>query len=355
LITRLRLHNFKRFESLDLRFARLTLLTGLNGSGKSSVIQAMLLARAAALSEDPLVSLSREADGLTLGTATDVLNHNADTQSIVIELVDRRTLTWVFDAGEFPDSTFLQLQQRPESVPKDICELNYVGAERSGPRLTAPVASSDERPSWVGTDGRFVASVLASADRREIDPALRNSRASSTLLPSQVEAWMSWILGAVQVQASFVPRTDVATLLVRHGNTEEWLLPTNTGFGVSYVLPVVVAALLSGKGSVLVVDSPEAHLHPSAQSALGQFLCVVASAGVQVVVETHSDHVLNGVRLGVFDTSLTHKDVIFHFFGPDDPATIEMSADSGIERWPEGFFDQSRRDLAKLVKRKSDR
>jgi len=132
--------------------------------------------------------------------------------------------------------------------------------------------------------------------------------------------------------------------------------PANIGYGLTYVFPILVAGLLSKKGQVLIIDSPEAHLHPMGQSKIGYFLAVMAAAGVQVIVETHSDHVLNGVRLAVSKHSISNDDVAIHFFSPSqsasDPSSVVTSPlidiQGNLSEWPEGFFDQSDKDLATL-------
>ena len=69
------------------------------------------------------------------------------------------------------------------------------------------------------------------------------------------------------------------------------------GFGLSFVLPVVTALLKAKTGDLILIENPEAHLHPSAQVRLGQMISKAVSCGAQVIVETHSDHLLNGIRL----------------------------------------------------------
>ena len=78
--------------------------------------------------------------------------------------------------------------------------------------------------------------------------------------------------------------------------------PTNVGFGITYALPIVVSALSARPGSLLIVENPEAHLHPRGQVKMGELLCQASEAGIQVLIETHSDHVLNGIRLAVRDS-----------------------------------------------------
>lgn len=76
-----------------------------------------------------------------------------------------------------------------------------------------------------------------------------------------------------------------------------------------------------------------------------------AGAGVQVIIETHSDHVLNGIRLAaVAEESIPITDIIFHFFSEAEPITIEMTERGGLTQWPDGFFDQFESDLGGLAR-----
>jgi predicted ATPase len=107
---------------------------------------------------------------------------------------------------------------------------------------------------------------------------------------------------------------------------------------------------------MLIVENPEAHLHPAGQSRLGRFLARVAGSGVQVIVETHSDHVLNGVRLAaVADSSVPANDVIVHFFDGDTVLPIDLGARGDLSAWPTGFFDQIEDDLGRLARARRHR
>src|SRR5438046_1441121 len=75
--------------------------------------------------------------------------------------------------------------------------------------------------------------------------------------------------------------------------------PTNVGFGITYALPIVVSILSARPGSLVIIENPEAHLHPRGQVRMGELLSLASTAGIQVLIETHSDHVLNGIRLAV--------------------------------------------------------
>lgn len=92
--------------------------------------------------------------------------------------------------------------------------------------------------------------------------------------------------------------------------------PANVGFGYTYILPIIVSGLIAQKGQILIVENPEAHLHPKAQSEIAKFLALVASCGVQIYIESHSEHILNGLRISTLIDSIdiTKDDVqIFYF------------------------------------------
>lgn len=157
-----------------------------------------------------------------------------------------------------------------------------------------------------------------------------------------------------ELQIAEVPNANAITLGIRTSNRTSFLRPTHTGFGLTQTLPVVAAALSAGSGDLLLVENLEVRLHPAGQAAMGMFLAEAAAAGVQVIVETHSDHVLNGVRRAVKDGVLPFDHAALHFFRPRDveetgdaPQVVSpMLDDNGnIDHWPDGFFDQFNKDM----------
>ncbi|WP_343502287.1 MULTISPECIES: AAA family ATPase [Roseobacteraceae] len=132
------------------------------------------------------------------------------------------------------------------------------------------------------------------------------------------------------------------------------LRPTNVGFGLTHALPVVTACLAAKPGTMLVVENPEAQLHPRGQSMIGRLLALTAANGTQVIVETHSDHVLNGIRLAVKEEFLVPDVVRLHFFSrlPGEASSFEspvLGPDGRLSYWPDGFFDQWERSLDRLL------
>ena len=88
---------------------------------------------------------------------------------------------------------------------------------------------------------------------------------------------------------------------------------TNVGFGLSYVLPVMLA-LLVRPGTMCLIENPESHLHPRGQTKLAELAARASSAGVQVFVETHSDHFMDGIRIAVREGIISPEQTAFHYF-----------------------------------------
>ncbi|WP_067655349.1 AAA family ATPase [Nocardia harenae] len=360
MIEEISISNFKRFRHVTLPLGRITVLAGVNGGGKSTIVQALNVVHQSALSNEDFVPLTG-CPGIDLGRASDVLSAGASSDIITIGLrAGDRHNEWQFTGARASDAARLDVDVRPLDPVPPIgargAEYTYLAAERIGPRTSHPTSPLVEHgTAVVGEDGRFVAHILASGDRMRIDEARRHPEAATALLRHQVEAWMSEFVGPMQIEAQIVPRTGFATLHVHAGGFEdEWMLLTNTGFGISYILPIVVAALSVPGDALLIIDSPEAHLHPAAQSALGRFLAVVAASGVQVIVETHSDHVLNGIRRAIATgDSLEHSAAIVYYFGRE-PTPVRLSIDSrgAMSDWPDGFFDQIETDLREINRRR---
>ena len=122
------------------------------------------------------------------------------------------------------------------------------------------------------------------------------------------------------------------------------------------MLPVITAGLLAREGEMFIVENPEAHLHPSGQSRIGQFLARVAASGVHVVIETHSEHVINGIRLASLKKEINHGDVVINFFSKEEDEyqpnidSIFLNAYADLEKWPKGFFDQQQQDIGEIFR-----
>ena len=158
------------------------------------------------------------------------------------------------------------------------------------------------------------------------------------------------------IEVNPVDRTNLVTLGIRNSDSTDFHRPQNVGYGLTYVLPIITACLGTPTGNLIMVENPEAHLHPAGQSDIGEFLALTAKSGTQVILETHSDHVLNGIRKALKKERLKPNDVAIHFFLPRDeeekmPQVISPSInqDGDLDQWPTGFFDQFDKDLDFLI------
>lgn len=365
MIRAIRLQNFKCFQDETLDIRPLTLLVGANGAGKSSLLQGLLLAQQAAENAADYVKLNGPFL-LSLGKSVDVLCQSGPANSelrIEFSMEDGVTVAWRFEERA-KEEYVLGVTERPPGWKR--FDLIYLNAERIGPRDTLGTDSVSTDDLKVGIRGEFTAQVLAahvlsgrkhSQIREELCHPRTEEEGNIAQLGKQVELWMGDIVPGIEIRPLSLPETNISALRIkRRGVATDWLRPPNIGFGVSYALPIIVAGLLASPGSLLLVENPEAHLHPGGQSRIGRFLATLAAAGVQVIAETHSDHVLNGVRLAAVESKhrIRHDQIIVQYFPGDDKAArrvqpIDITAKGGLSTWPKGFFDQSEKDLAAIL------
>jgi predicted ATPase len=203
----------------------------------------------------------------------------------------------------------------------------------------------------VGSQGEYTTQVLSQKKYPVPEDRCIDSSQPYELL-AQARAWMNFIVPGVSIDdVQLFGKIKAAEISYFKSS------PTNVGFGVSYVLPIVVSGLIAQEESLLVIENPEAHLHPSGQSRIGQFLARIAAAGVQVLVETHSEHVINGIRLATLTNTPSPDEVLVNFFsrnneGKSDVTVIRFTSKGDLEQWPLGFFDQQQQDFAHMIRLK---
>ena len=366
MIAELHLENFKRFRELDLRLADLTVLTGVNGAGKTSILHSILLARQMTRESGRSHVELNGPDNLELGGAEDVIHREAEEEPAAIEVLDTkdRRSRWTFRAPANARTLNAAVTERPVNYAGAIAapppRFAYLCAERLGPRDSLRASAADLDELGVGSRGEFVAQVLDCFGRARVrDGRLVEATTEESLsaLLYQTENWLGRIVRPTQIDAEWFPGTSVTRLRFKTpGIRTEWTRAPNAGFGVSYALPVIVAALRAESDGLLLVENPEAHLHPAGQSAIGGFLAQVAADRVQVLVETHSDHVLNGIRVAVArgTAALGEDQTAIHFFRGEHQQgplveSIGLRQTGKLTAWPVGFFDQTQVDLGALV------
>ncbi|MDH5517789.1 MAG: DUF3696 domain-containing protein [Gammaproteobacteria bacterium] len=371
MITQINLHHFKCFDILKLPIAKLTMLSGSNASGKSSILQALVLLHQTIREHEWSTRLMLNGGTIKLGTVLDVVDkvHGRRNFGIGIES-DGHLYQWVFSGErtemslsidsvnvdgmftEVPAKLQYLLPYGPEvSVPniaRCLRKLTYITAERIGPREFYYLEDKQNN-LVVGPTGEHAISLLHSGRDETVFEELRLEGAPPTRL-RQVEVRMREFFPGCGLVVEKLPRMNAVTLGLRTSEDTDFHRPVHVGFGLTQVLPIVVAALSASKDDLLLIENPEVHLHPAGQALMGEFLADVARAGVQVIIETHSDHILNGIRRAVRAQSLTPDNVALHFFRPRSEShaqSISPQLDSlgNIDVWPEGFFDQYDKDM----------
>lgn len=187
-----------------------------------------------------------------------------------------------------------------------------------------------------------------------------------TFLLEQIQLWLNIISPGAKVSFEKIAIGDLTRYhqFVTYGDKK--FKPENVGFGVSDILPVLTAVLTSRPGDVLIIGNPEAHLHPKGQAKIGELLARAAAFGVQLFVETHSDHVINGIRVAVAEKIIKSEDVNIAFFERkehcdllDDGAVknetyaevrnIKVDDQGSLSEYPADFMDEWNNQLMELI------
>jgi predicted ATPase len=367
MITRLDLENFKCFQSQSLELGNLSVLAGMNGSGKSSILQALLMLRQSSFNSADRWSLNGRLT--RLGTGADILFAQASTEQISIGIATSQSPgnDWLWSARYERSADVLQLITFPDPARASeeslfSAQFNYLAADRIGPRLVYDTSDEAvEHRRDVGTRGEFAVHYLARyGDEPVMLGAGLHARAASHRLADQVEAWLGEISPGARVILNPHPEMDAISVgfaFQQGKDVSNTFRATNVGFGLAYSLSLLVTLFSARPGALLLIENPEAHIHPQGQVVLGKLLAAIAASGVQLIVETHSDHIVNGIRLSVFERMCEADAVRIHFFTRDPNAisgaarvdSPAMSDDGRIDYRPAGFFDQWDRSLETLL------
>ena len=381
MFTYLDLQYFKCFEILKLPLRPLTLLAGANGSGKSSVLHALALLHQTMHRRNYSGAIELNGNVVRLGSATDVIDQVRGQGFFTIRLLDAETeYLWKFVPTNSDDSFMIksiiidgndferQLQSVPiqslfpklnaetekrhEDFMQRIRRLSYLDSQRIGSYAVYPTLNADFTPVF-GRRRKHGANVLIFPINKPVMENLSLPNAERFCL-KQVEARMNQFFPEFNLELCPIMSSKSIEIGLRSSLNKSRLQPINVGSGMMQVLPIVVSALCTRPRDVILIEYPEMLLHASGQALMGMFLAEVASAGVQVLVETHSDHILNGIRRAVKDGILSAGETRLHFFRPRTTLATDlipqvesplMDPNGNIDVWPEGFFDQIDRDM----------
>lgn len=374
MITKLKIANFKSHKETVLNIGNLTLLTGLNSSGKSSVLQTFLLLRQSFKKGRLTKGLDLNEPLCDIGKGVDALYRFANESEIIsfeIEIDEKKDHTFNFDAKDkyeetfIPNVTDIQINEEQLKLPFFTNNFQYLSASRIAGVEFYPLDSySVEVEKQISRNygqGELVAHFLEFyGDNRNFDiqsDLVLHPENSSRKLLDQVIAWER----EISPRITMVPTKKADKVTIEYGYKSngtflpiENLKSKNIGFGVSYSLSIIVALLSAEPGALILIENPEAHLHPKGQSKLAELICLAAQSGVQVVVETHSDHIFNGVRKAIHSQKIKKEIAKVYYFETDDQNTsltteIVFSDKGRVLNHKKGLFDQFDNDLDELI------
>ena len=461
MLKRIEVKNFKSIKHLDYKCARLNLLTGLNGAGKSSFVQSLLLLRALekhvekecyemplceivgdddewATFEDLKYCYAKPNEDVRFEIDFDVErsdnDHDKKPRHIVrvvkphardkhlicvwnpecfeVAHVAESSISLLWASMPDPESAasddfkvrqdlagelqkdaegrIVEVMKQESAIVDDYRKLwkraNMISAFRGRPKHEH---CGNPKGSWVfgfrfNPEGDDVVGFLAEHGMRcclhefpgETNPLIfpgtnmhdslnPDDDTKNTFILEQIQRWLNIISPGAKVACEKVEIGSRTRYFQSVAYGDKKFKPENVGFGVSDILPVLTTLLTSRPGDIVIIENPEAHLHPKGQAKMGELLARAAAYGVQLFVETHSDHVINGIRVAVADKLIQPADVNIAFFerrehgvSRDDGSVetetyaevrnIKMDKRGFLSEYPEGFMDEWNKQLLEL-------
>lgn len=360
----LSIEGYKCFkENTTFEFNNITLLTGANSAGKSSVIQSLLLLKKVSqgsISEQyPWIDIDLNDSNyaLELGTYDDIKTRsdndyenffNSEPTDISFGLNEGTANIKLEDNKNAEKNVKVYSDEMSvESFKKNLNSgFVYLNAERMPPHY---VYENTDSADFCDCHGTNTGNVIQKHENDNCSITRAYSNSDKNKWSIELDKWIDYIFPGVAVE--IIPSGGDQYQVKMLGNAA-----TNVGFGITYALPILVSGLTVPEGGLLIVENPEAHLHAKAQSNMGYFLARMAAAGVRVIIETHSEHIVNGIRRMIVEgkTEMSHEDMTIYFFqnknGKKNIMEFGMNAYGNLDEFPVDFFDQVRQDMYELMK-----
>lgn len=377
MIKRLHLKNFKSHRDTELTTNPLTIISGVNNVGKSSVLHALLLLRQTFKRGKLGEGLVLNKPLIEMGRGNDVLYKFAQEPILAIELTTEDSLLsfrYRVDENEL-DGSLLPLNDGNMSILSASTDtlfsrdFQYLSSLRIGGEsdfsIDTDEAVTEKQISYEKGKGELIGNYLYTYQDAPTYDYINNSDETLPLL-DEVMYWEGLISSGVTINVQ--KKADKPGFTIFYGTkgrdgkkSIEGLRAENIGFGVSYSLPVVTALLSAKPGALILVENPEAHLHPEGQAELARLMCLVAQRGIQVIVETHSDHIINGVlvnckRFEKEGYGIDRENVSMYYFSGQDEEhaviyeQIQVLPGGQIDYQPKGFFDRIVYDRGYLIR-----
>lgn len=381
MIRNLTIKNFKSHQNTELCLGYLTVLTGVNGCGKTSLVQSLLLLRQTYLKHRLSDGLDLNQPLCNIGIANDALYRLASDSTIKFEVKtdDGKDLLFEYEVGNRLMDSFIPKSRYSENaddydllktLPLFNNDFQYVSANRWGGKSVFPketyAVENQRQISLSEGQGELVAHFLDKYGSDTMMNYYEHGHDDSDLsLLQQTVYWEQKISPNLTIDVELGKDSASYNIIYGYNGENENSKPIrglraeNVGFGISYTLPIVVAILSAKPGALIVLENPEAHLHPDGQAELAKLIAKAARYGVQLIVETHSDHIINGIQIackkyGDNDEEEINPNMVrmYYLQAKERHASvaelIEIRNDGTLAFQPKGFFDRAENDLMQL-------
>ena len=360
----LSIEGYKCFKvNTTFKFNNITLLTGSNSAGKSSVIQSLLLLKkishASVSGQSPMIDLDLNDPNyaLELGTYDDIKTRSDNDYENFFNS-EPADITYGLNGGtaeiKLGDNTNAEKRVKVYSDKISIESFKnnlgngfvYLNAERMAPHY---VYENTDFADFCDCHGGNTGNVIQKHENDDCSITRAFSNSDKNKWSIELDKWVDYIFPGVAVE--IIPSGGDLYQMKMLGSAA-----TNVGFGITYALPILVSGLTVPNDGILIVENPEAHLHAKAQSNMGYFLARMAAAGIHVIIETHSEHIVNGIRRMIVEgkTDMSHENLTIYFFqnkdGERNIMEISMDENGNLSAFPEDFFDQVRQDTLAMLR-----
>ncbi len=337
MVNNIQITGFKCFDYAELMLKNFTLLAGQNSKGKTTVIQSIF-----AMLQNGKNPFRGEY--MNIGKPNELQNAMVGSREIKLYM-------------QYEDSG--QIKERSKIISKNSTTVSgdddgkmkviYCSADRIGVQDTYGKYLGDD--IIIGKNCEYVFHYLSAHDEEplNLDTDFIYDMESKLTFGGQVDYWLNKIMG-YRIKAREIEKSEFIQVLYSNEKIPFEMRAKNVGTGVTYIAEIVIAALSCKDGDLLVIENPEIHLHPSGQAELVKFFAFLAQCGVQIIVETHSDHIYHGIRKSIHLDEIETENVSIYFFTQDEkgcsvPVNIPIDKEGKALKSPEGLFDQVSKDL----------
>lgn len=350
MIFKLTINGFKNVDFVDLDIQPLTLLVGMNSSGKSTIVQSLLLA-VQNITEKHKSPLNGEL--VAIGSFEEATNFRTNAKEINITFTspcnqvvtvsltqDDQQVTCKYDG----DKELVEYMHRKNK------RIQYLSANRLGAQDT--YAKNYSLHDEFGSLGEFAIDYYENHKKDIIESNLIKNKEIGSTLEINVNYWMGYIINAGLSTEDLINTDKVRAQFQNEGNRK--VRPKNIGSGLSYIVSIIISILSARTGDLILIENPEIHLHPRAQSRLTELFSFAAVNGIRFIIESHSDHIFNGIRKSIFKNHIPKEEVSVYYFKMtrnflSDPVRIQINESGNVANHQNGLFDQFDDDLDVLL------